>query len=553
DRFTGSGDLSWRPTYWLEGHATAGLDFTERRDIRFQATGTGPNFATRFQGDRISDSRTIYQYTLDVGATAQFQLSPTVSSKTTVAGQYFRTNVEQIETTGQILAPGAGSQKSASTQFIDEDFIESRTLGFFIEEALGFNERFFINGALRFDDNSAFGEEFDGTIYPKAGVSWVAQEGGGGGFLDNLRLRGAFGASGQQPGSNDATQFFTGISVIDDAGEQSGVRISNAGNANLKPERSTEVEVGFDAGLFANRVGLEFTYYNRTTTDALIERTLAPSIGLTTSVLDNIGETNNKGIELGLNMVLFDSPSFSWDMSISGSTNSNEIVTLGCQVDVDPCPAGSEIEPIIIGSQNQHRKGRPLGAWFDESFTFDDLDGDGIIEQNEITYSDTNEFIGYPRPRYEISFFNAINFGERLRVSGLFDYRGGHKQFNLTEAFRCGFNICQWINDPSSTLAEQAAAQTRRGGPGTGAAFIEDAWFIKLRELSFTFFFPQGFAEGLGMDRMNLTVTGRNLLTITDYLGADPEVQGQTGNFTGRDFLTQPQVRYWTARLNLTF
>ncbi len=158
-----------------------------------------------------------------------------------------------------------------------------------------------------------------------------------------------------------------------------------------------------------------------------------------------------------------------------------------------------------------------------------------------------------------MSFFNSFTISKRVRLSGLFDYRGGHKQFNLTELFRCRFNNCSGINDPSASLEEQARAQTQKAGTRTDAGFIEDAWFIKLRELSLTFFAPQSWARALHADRLNLTITGRNLFTETDYTGLDPEVQGQddvggaNGGFLGRDFLTQPQVRSFSARLNVTF
>ncbi|MCH7734972.1 MAG: SusC/RagA family TonB-linked outer membrane protein [Chloroflexi bacterium] len=538
ERFTGSGQMQYRPTTWLTLRGTAGLDFTNRRDIRFQATGTGPPSGTAQLGRRTSDATAIYSYTVDVGGTAQFNVSDAISSKTSVGFQYFRNNLEQIETTGEVFAPGSGSQKSASSQFIDEDFVESKTVGIFIEQNIGFNDRFFLTAAVRGDDNSAFGQDFSFTIYPKLGASYTLIDQGIG-AINDFRLRAAFGASGQQPGTNTATKFFVGTAITDAGGTQSGVTISNPGNTELKPERSEEIEAGFDATLFDGRLGIEGTYYRRTTTDALISRRLAPSIGLTRTRTENIGSTRNWGWEGIINAAIIEGSSFGWDMTISGSTNDNVILELG-----------EGVEPIR--GTNTHMEGMPLGAFFDETFTFSDVNGDGIIVLSEITFSDTTEFLGYPRPRFEVSFFNSFSLGNHVRIGGLFDYRGGYKKWNLTESFRCGFNICQGLNDKTQSLFEQARAQTRRGGP-TQAGFIEDGWFIKLRELSLTLLAPQSFARAFKMDRMSLVITGRNLLTITDYTGLDPEVQGQTGNFSSRDFLTQPQVRFWVARLNLHF
>jgi len=217
-------------------------------------------------------------------------------------------------------------------------------------------------------------------------------------------------------------------------------------------------------------------------------------------------------------------------------------------------PAGPAAPGAPSSPEQAHKKDYPLGAWFQESYTYSDANSDGIITTDEITFSDTTEFQGYPRPRYEVALSNAIDIGSWLRISGLFDYRGGHKFMNFTEAFRCRFNICRGLNDPDAPLWEQARAQTQRSSVQTLTGYFDPGWFIKLRELSFTVFMPQSVAQAVRASRMNLTVTGRNLLTITDYTGIDPEVQmSGSSNFGSEDFLTQPQVRYWTARLQLTF
>jgi hypothetical protein len=418
----------------------------------------------------------------------------------------------------------------------------------------------FVTAAIRADDNSAFGQDFSLTTYPKIGASYVLLDNGLG-ILDDVKLRAAYGKSGVQPGSNDAILFFDGTAIVDDSGEQVGVSISNAGNTLLKPEKSGEIEAGVDLGLFGGRASLEATYYQRTTTDALVDRNLAPSIGLTNTRLENIGKTRNWGWELGINALILDSPGLSWDMTISGSTNDNEILDLGCdQFDAAGEVCLKKIEPIVFGN-NKHAVGYPLGAYFDEDFSYNDANGDGIIDQSEISFdldgdglTDSTVFLGYPVPRFEVSWNNSFSlFNNALRISGLFDYRGGFVKDNLTEAFRCGFNICEGLNDKNASLEDQAQAQTRRSAVATSAGYLEPGWFIKLREVSVTFFAPNSWAQALQLDRMSLTVTGRNLLTITDYEGSDPEVEGFSGTFGSRDFLTQPQVRYFTARLNLAF
>ncbi len=542
-RFTQSVTANWTPTTWLDFRAIGGIDYAGISNVSFQAIGTGPDFSNnQTDGNRNSDKLSNWEYTFDVGGTAQFQLSDRISSRTSAGVQYFRSYRELVQTQGQKLPPGAGSNASATDQFIGEAFVESRTLGTFIEQQFGFDDRLYVTAGLRGDDNSAFGRDFNYTVYPKLGASYLLIERGGG-LLDNVRLRGAWGVSGVQPGTNDAKLFYTGIALARPAGDETGVVIANAGNDELKPERSSEFEAGFEAGLFGGRLGLDFTFYHRTTTDALVNRDLAPSLGLTTNRFENLAKTRNYGFEGGINGTLVRNATLTWDFSLTGSTNSSKVVDLG-----------EDIEPIVFNAVQAHKNDYPLGGYWDRPFEYTDANGDGLITTDEITIGDTTEFLGYSRPRYEASLFNAFDIGSWLRISGLFDYRGGHKLWNYTEVFRCRFRICQPLNDPSASLDDQARATAAAlTSTQTVAGYIEPAWFIKLRELSFTFFAPQSVARVLGSSRASLTISGRNLLTITDYTGLDPEVQEYAGNFGSDDFLTQPQVRYWTARVQLTF
>src|SRR5206468_3124070 len=155
------------------------------------------------------------------------------------------------------------------------------TLGIFGEEAVGLRDRIFLSVALRTDQNSAFGTNFQRVYYPKASLSWIMSDenffphGGVFSAISNFRLRAAYGASGVQPGSNTANRTYradkASIKSTDAAYEQ----FNTVGNDSLKPERSTEFETGFDSRLF-NRLEFDVTYYSRYTRDALIAATLAP-------------------------------------------------------------------------------------------------------------------------------------------------------------------------------------------------------------------------------------------------------------------------------------
>ena len=155
----------------------------------------------------------------------------------------------------------------------------------------------------------------------------------------------------------------------------------------------------------------------------------------------------------------------------------------------------------------------------------------------------------------DFSAQSSITFFNRVRVNALMEYRGGHKLLNFTEDFRCQFGVCQGFNDPEASLDQQARAIASALAPrATSAGMMEDASFWKLRELGATLFLPESWLARIGADNGSFTLTGRNLLLFTDYTGADPEVnQNGNANFAIRDFLTQPPVRTFVARVNLSF
>jgi hypothetical protein len=146
-----------------------------------------------------------------------------------------------------------------------------------------------------------------------------------------------------------------------------------------------------------------------------------------------------------------------------------------------------------------------------------------------------------------------LRFGNYVQVYGLLDGRWGNKLFNSTEEFRCGFVICRGLNDSTASLADQARAIAAALAPTTTeAGFIEDAGFVKLREVSVTLFAPARWAQRLRVSGLSLTLSGRNLATWTKYTGFDPEILGGgQANFSTFEFLSQPPVRFFTARFNL--
>lgn len=550
-RFTGSVNANWRPTSHLSARATVGLDHVNRVDLQFQALEEGPAFLN-FRRGRKSDNRfTINQWTVDVNGSGNYALSPALSSKTTLGVQFLKEFNFAVSANGQEFPPGGSTVGAGAIRNAGEATSETVTLGAYVEQVFGYKDRLFFTGALRTDDNSAFGRDFSAVYYPKAQASWVISDEP---FfpqafpVDNLRLRLAYGASGQQPGTTDAVQFYTATTSTVRNVDTPALIVGSLGNPNLKPERSTELELGFDAGFLNGAAHLEFTYYNKKTRDALVLRPLAPSLGGPVSQFENLGSVRNRGIEGVLNINTNLGSSIGVDLTLSGSRNSNKLLALGQGI------------TRAFGGDQQAVVGYPVfGYWARPILGYNDINGDGVLTAAEVFVGDTAVFLGYSNPRTEFTTNLGITlFNNRVRVGGQLDYRGDFKQFNLTDYFRCtsgAANNCQALNDPTAPLDLQARTIAGRNATlgFTAAGFMEDADFLKLRELSFTYFAPDAVARALRVSRASFTLTGRNLLTITGYSGIDPELNGIGQSDFIRDFLTQPPVTYWTFRVNLGF
>ena len=435
---------------------TLGLDLINRNDTQLCRFENCPNVGTDRAGFKIDNRTTFYIYTVDASGTATRRLTDNIESKTTAGVQIYRNLFNRNGASSVTLPPGATTVTAGAVKSADETSSESRTLGSFLEQNIAYNDRLFFTGALRSDRNSAFGADFKTVIYPKFSASWIPSDESffpKMGWLSEFRLRTAYGASGVQPGTIDAVQFFTPTTARGEAGDAPGVVFSTLGNRKLKPERSTEIEMGFDVTAFDSRISAEVTRYVKSSKDALISRTLPPSLGTgATSRLENLGQVRNNGWEALVTAQLMRGNNLGWDLTINGSTNENKLVSLGGV-------------PPIIGSTQSQREGYPLYGWWSRALTgYEDKNGNGIIEYNanatlsEITVTDTNVFLGAPLPKREIAVANTWDmFQRKVRLQALVDYKGGHLVYNNTERIRCAsrFN-CSGLINPNASLFEQA-------------------------------------------------------------------------------------------------
>lgn len=559
NRFIGSTSANYRPYSWMANRANIGLDYTSRTDSDLCRRSNCSDFSTNRLGSATDARANIRNFTADLASSATFNLRPAINSKTTVGVQYVNFTQDENLASASTLPPGTQTVTAGAIPFASAATTIQKTLGLFVEEAVAVRDRLFLTAALRTDQNSAFGTNFQQVYYPKLSASYVISDED---FfpkikgLDQLRLRSTYGAAGTQPGPNDALRFFQAATVNVDKADAPGVIVAGVGNQNLRPERATEFEGGFDAKMFDSRINLELTYYSKLTKDALISRVLPPSAGVAASRFENLGSVKNAGLEALVNAQLVNNRRFGWDVTYSASSNANKLVDLGA------------VPPIIGSPQSvmSQKAGYPInGYWQKPIVSYQDLNGDGLISYVagcattttcEVVVGDTAVFLGTSVPKYEMTLSNGFDFFNRaIRISSLFDYKGGLKNDNDTERIRCQNRLnCVGEANKTAPLFQQARVVALRDNPArTQAGFIEDANFVRFRELSVTFAAPQTFATRVfRSESASLSFAARNLHVWTKYTGVDPE--SSYGATTAQnDFQTAAPPTYFTLRLNLGF
>jgi TonB-linked SusC/RagA family outer membrane protein len=570
-RVIGSLTMNYTPMTWLLVNTTLGADVNHRDDTETTPPGLVTVSQDRFDGSRFVLNGVVNNYTASVNGTATYDASEDMKFTTTLGAQYTDVYFNRADALGYKLLAGTSSLAGTNARFsVNEQTNDIRTLGYLGREQFAWRDRVFLTAGVRTDRNSAFGQNFARIFYPAFSASWVISEER---FfpklaaLSSLRIRTAYGASGQNPGYLAAEQYFNPVAVVIAGVDVPAFTIGGAGNPDLKPERSTEVEGGFDLGLFQDRVSMEYTHYNKLTKNALVNVPIAPSVGTSATRFQNLGEVRNYGDEALLRATVYQSRGVTLDLTVNGTWTTNHLNDLG--VDAN----GRPIADIVTGSNSTQiiRTGLPLGAYFQRPIvSITDLNGDGLIgcpggpgsPTCEVVVGDSATYLGSFYPSNEISFTPALAIGKSLRITATLDHRGGQKLFNLTHYFRDPSQVLgPDVENPTSANLQQQGAAVAALFPAnvaTFAGYIENASFTKLREVAVTITLPQNIAARIRASNASLTLAGRNLHTWTSYSGLDPELNSTpnalgTNTFSTSDFLTLPQVRQLTARIALSF
>jgi TonB-linked SusC/RagA family outer membrane protein len=552
NRFTGSMTWNHRPTRWLSHRLTAGLDQTDEgsqqlnRYLKPEWVQFNPGVAAL--GFKFNQRRTIAYTTFDYNATGKFALSDVIGSTTTVGAQYYGKRREVVSATGeQFPAPGLETIAATAINRGFDDFVVNTTVGVFGQQQLSWRDRLFVTGAVRVDNNSAFGEDFDFVTYPKVSASYVVSEGQPG-KINALRVRAAYGQSGQQPDDFAALRSYQPVTGGDGG---PAVIPQFVGNSALKPERGTEVEAGFEAGFLNDRIGADFTVYYAKTRDAILQKSLAPSTGFPGLQFINAGAIKNTGFETKLSATPLETQNVIVQSDFTLSHNSNKVLDLGSVDSLGTFgpkvgfPVDAIFRKKVISAQYDPTTKRAINVLC--------AGGPGGQTGVPCTSAAANGvYLGVWDPRLEGSFGTTVTVRSRLRLHGLVDFKRGNRHFDNNLRALCQvFLRCEENFNPQNydvlTIAELQSNNVAQSW------VINDASFTKLRELSASYSFAPRHARLLRAQEATLTVSARNLHTWTRWTGLDPEAYFVSNLFTRLEQDNTPQLSSFQAILNITF
>jgi len=438
-----------------------------------------------------------------------------------------------------------------------------------------FKDRYLITFTGRYDGASKFGVNNKYAFFPSAAIAWnVSQEEFMKGIsaISNLKLRASYGKTGNQEIGQYASQQFLGTGdVLLGGARQTGIWRSSFGNPDLRWEYTNQLDIGVDISLFNNRIDLTADYYHKVTKDLLLNAPIPWSTGLS-SVTQNIGSVENRGIEIGLNTRNIASEKFSWSTNFAFSANKNKILKLGANGD-DIFPG-----PNFLGNTNILRIGHAIGTLWgyrrlgtygtdeaDVAATYNRLPGDlkweDINKDGKIDGSDET-IIGRSYPKWNLNIGNTLQYG-KFDLS--FDIRFviGVNTVNATKhsvedrqaiASSARTVLNAWTPENQNTYIAQIRHYNAGYDTHMDDWWVEDGSFIRGQNIVLGYSLPTKFGK-VNFQRLRIYASAQNFFLSDKYSGYDPEaLTGFGGQLNANmEFFQYPRPRTFNLGLNIVF
>lgn len=486
---------------------------------------------------------------IDYASTFKKDFGSDIATSTSFGGQLFQDNLFNVAATGtEFGGPGEPTLVSAATRTVGTD-IRRRVVnaGLFAQEQVSWKDRAFLTLGVRVDGNSAFGEDFGLQTYPKVGLSYVLSDHA---FwpsdkIETFKLRAALGESGKAPGAFDAVRTWTPI-----AGDEAkpGFTPDQLGNPKLGPERTRELELGFEMSAYSGRYVLDVTHFDTRTLDALIQVQYPPSQGFLSRQLENLGEVKNRGLEVRAEASLVRRAAVDWRTRVNYTRIVSEATDLGD-------------EPrISIGDRTEVREGYPVPSFFARKILNPDAK-----EAPRLT--DSVVFIGPTFPDRILGLGTTLTLWGDLTLDALGEFQNGGYNINYVgyqnanrgvwrPCYEAQKKLARAFKGDASAIADLTALERARCAidrtQQSSDFFLEPTDFFRLRYVTISYRLPQRWLRNV--QGATLTLAGRNLFLKTDYSGLDPESADQADNqFARREYYQLPQLRSFALSLRVNW
>lgn len=571
---------------------TGGARLTEQTNMSFLNNKTFIGLQNNGQGSNDDNSTTYLQNSniLTYNKTInKHQLTFTAVAEQ----QYTKFNGTSINT-GDFLNKKTGSFDLAGANIsnVGSSASERKINSYLGRVNYIFNDKYLLTASYRADGSSVFGENNKWGYFPSASVAWRAANET---FIENLnvfsdlKVRASWGATGNQAISPYQTlaRISSGSNYPYNGGDGSdiGFQITAAANPSLKWETTTQTDVGIDVGVLNGRLNLTADYYIKTTEDLLMPRELPTEVGLS-SIIDNVGSMENKGVEIALS----GDPlvgALSWNTGFNISANRTTVLDVGPtgKIAFKAGGSGSGTNLPFMYLREGEPFGQMIGWGYEGTWktdeaelarTYGQLPGDphytDLNKDGKINLDD-QKVIGNSMPKFIFGWNNRLsykNFELMLQVQGV----KGNNIFNvariaLEEPQGTSRRILdRWTpENQDSDIPALIDGLTRQNANlvstlsfpsssgNTNSRWVEDGSYIRLKNVTLAYNFPKAIADKVHLSNLRLYVSGTNLVTITNYLGYDPEVSSYTGNDAqiGTDFNNYPQSRLYNIGVNVSF
>jgi len=542
--FANAATITWRPRSWLTTSADAGLNVIGRQDDvllpRSMLTTDSLGHLNTAHGSSLVS-------TMNLRATATAPLVWGFHLQLATGANYSKTSQSSLVTAVSDLADGTTSVNGAGEiGFSSQSVSNVTSFGWYLEPTFT-RERFTISTGVRLDGSSSFGSNVSLPVFPKVSASWLLSEEPFFPFkrlFNVFRVRAAYGRAGVWPGEADQLRLYTTLRPWLGGAFQDALQVSTIGNSQLRPERSSEMEGGFDADLLSDRLSIGVTGYRKMRYDALMSSPVAPSVyGDNVNMFRNVGEIRNTGLELSMTAQLLRTDPVSWSTTVNLSRNHNLVTRLGAGV----LPFGTNDARVVAGY--------PLfGRWARPILGYTDANHDQVIEQWEVQVGDTAVYMGASEPNYEANLFTTLSLLRgALTLSAGFAYQDGFTQINYTlgnGVVSNGVIFTKDVSDPSSLFGQQAAVDV---GNQTSYGLLQTVNTLRLNTIAITFNARPSLAQRLGTKALSIALQGSNVGLWTNYAGKDPSVNAYASGNAVADTGVLPIPRSWFLSVHATY